>query len=40
MPHVPNVEIGTQMQAPKIKSQVSLFFGPHPSLEVQLPFFE
>jgi hypothetical protein len=27
MPHAPNVEIGAQMQAPNIKSQVFLSFG-------------
>jgi len=40
MPHAPNVEIGAQMQAPKIKNQVFLSFGPHTSLEMQLPFLE
>jgi hypothetical protein len=40
MPHAPNVEVGVQMQAQKIKSQGFLSFGPHPNLEVQLPFLE
>jgi hypothetical protein len=40
MLHASNVKVGIQMHAPKIKSQVSLYFGPRPSLEVQLSFLE